>query len=773
MASELATAFVRVRADTTGFAKELEGGLQKGSASANRAGAKTAESFAAGLRSRMAAVMNVAAKVGVAAFAAGAAYAIDQGVKLEESQRALGVAVKNTGGSWRALEPLIAAAGKRMEKFSWTNAQTDKALTTLTTATGSTRIGLGLLTTAANLAAFKNIDLASASDLVAKAAAGNSRALRGLNIQLASGVDPAHAMAKAQETLSTDISTSGGMAKFAAIHHLTLAAAQKLVGQAAAGSIPAMNKLGIDVLPATATAAQRAGEMARILNERIGGQAATAAGTAEGKLKALKAQESDMAAAIGQKVLPVISKLVGWLSEGGHATMVLYGAAGLLAAAMAGKLVLGFLELRKAVLEATGAQTLFDAAMDANPIGIVIVAIAALVVAFVILWNKSAAFRNFWKAVWRDVLAALGWVVGKILGYFGTIIDGAAHAFGWIPGIGGKLKTAAAWFDTFRNRVNSAIGGISGRTVHVGVAMTASTNPYPGGISGRAATGGLIRGAGSGTSDSNLAWLSHGEYVVKAASVARYGTRMMDAINAQRFAAGGLNVTTGGPSRSAITADLMPEIRHLAREFAKTATSSIGGGGAAGSRSVSGWASVILQALGMLGQSPSWLDTVEWRMQRESGGNPNIVNRWDSNWLAGTPSVGLMQVIGPTFASYAGRFRNTGPFEYGVSVNPLANVYAGLNYALNRYGSLGALSQPGGYDRGGWLPPGLSMAYNGTGRRERVLGPGEGGTVIHIHVDPAVAAVTPDRKLGQQIAQHILMATKGGARLYPTGTAPR
>lgn len=53
----------------------------------------------------------------------------------------------------------------------------------------------------------------------------------------------------------------------------------------------------------------------------------------------------------------------------------------------------------------TAAQWLWDAALSANPIGLIIIAIAALVAAFVILWNKSEAFRNFWKAVWRDVLS--------------------------------------------------------------------------------------------------------------------------------------------------------------------------------------------------------------------------------------------------------------------------------------------------------------------------------------------------------------------------------
>jgi TP901 family phage tail tape measure protein len=53
------------------------------------------------------------------------------------------------------------------------------------------------------------------------------------------------------------------------------------------------------------------------------------------------------------------------------------------------------------------------------------------------------------------------------------------------------------------------------------------------------AQGGYIRGSGDSTSDSIPARLSNGEYVVKASSVARYGTSFLDGVNEQRFANGG------------------------------------------------------------------------------------------------------------------------------------------------------------------------------------------------------------------------------------------
>lgn len=141
-----------------------------------------------------------------------------------------------------------------------------------------------------------------------------------------------------------------------------------------------------------------------------------------------------------------------------------------------------------------------------------------------------------------------------------------------------------------------------------------------------------------------------------------------------------------------------------------------------GGTGVQRWAPQVLQSLQLVNQPASLLQTTLRRMNQESGGDPTIVNRTDSNWIAGTPSVGLMQVIKPTFQHNAGQFRSTGPFEYGVSTNPLANIYASMKYALGRYGSLSsAYDRPGGYDSGGYLPTGLSTVYNGTGRPEPVL----------------------------------------------------
>jgi tape measure domain-containing protein len=73
--------------------------------------------------------------------------------------------------------------------------------------------------------------------------------------------------------------------------------------------------------------------------------------------------------------------------------------------------------------------------------------------------------------------------------------------------------------------------------------------------------GGSVNGAGSGTSDSILARLSNGEFVMKAAAVRKFGVGFMHAINGLRlpgFATGGL--VDGLTTRLTPTAGWMPQV---------------------------------------------------------------------------------------------------------------------------------------------------------------------------------------------------------------------
>ena len=111
---------------------------------------------------------------------------------------------------------------------------------------------------------------------------------------------------------------------------------------------------------------------------------------------------------------------------------------------------------------------------------------------------------------------------------------------------------------------------------------------------------------------------------------------------------------------------------------------------------VARWRSTASQALYMTGQySKSNLDKLMYQMQTESNGDPRAINLWDSNAKRGTPSKGLMQVIDPTFSSYAMKGYNSNIYD------PLSNILASIKYAVARYGSLTSAYRGTGYKNGG------------------------------------------------------------------------
>lgn len=78
----------------------------------------------------------------------------------------------------------------------------------------------------------------------------------------------------------------------------------------------------------------------------------------------------------------------------------------------------------------TMAQAALNAVMAANPIGLVIAAIAGLVAAFVILWNNSEAFRDFWIGLWEKIQEAAGVALEAVGGFFAAAWSGIQEAWG-------------------------------------------------------------------------------------------------------------------------------------------------------------------------------------------------------------------------------------------------------------------------------------------------------------------------------------------------------
>jgi Transglycosylase SLT domain len=126
-----------------------------------------------------------------------------------------------------------------------------------------------------------------------------------------------------------------------------------------------------------------------------------------------------------------------------------------------------------------------------------------------------------------------------------------------------------------------------------------------------------------------------------------------------------------------------------------------GSGGTCGStpgagNAVTQWNNVVACVLGMLGQpaNSTLINDVDIVINGESSGDPNAINEWDINAQEGHPSIGLVQVIQPTFNTYHSSRLADDIWD------PAANIYAGMNYAIHTYGSIqnipGVVSVNGG-----------------------------------------------------------------------------
>jgi hypothetical protein len=170
-----------------------------------------------------------------------------------------------------------------------------------------------------------------------------------------------------------------------------------------------------------------------------------------------------------------------------------------------------------------------------------------------------------------------------------------------------------------------------------------------------------------------------------------------------------------------------------------------------GGTGVERWRGVVLQALGLTGQDASLAGYVLHQMDTESSGRPDAINNYDSNASRGTPSKGLMQVIDPTFRSYALPGYNSNIYD------PLSNIIASIRYVLSRYGSIPAGMRGVAYDQGGWLMPGGGVGVNLLNQPEAVLTPAQSDAYL-AHAKALVAGYsgqTPTYSFGDiQVMGH-------------------
>ena len=160
----------------------------------------------------------------------------------------------------------------------------------------------------------------------------------------------------------------------------------------------------------------------------------------QGQLTILKSALEGLAISIGELVLPYIKQIVGWiqsfvdwlnsLDEGVKKVIVTVA---LVAAAVGPVLIVvgkvmssvgtimttvpKLVSMVKTV--GTGLQALWGV-LAANPIALIIAAIAALVAGFIYLWNTNEEFRQFWIDLWENLKDAVTTAVEAIGTFLAT-----------------------------------------------------------------------------------------------------------------------------------------------------------------------------------------------------------------------------------------------------------------------------------------------------------------------------------------------------------------
>jgi len=349
--------------------------------------------------------------------------------------------------------------------------------------------------------------------------------------------------------------------------------AAKLLGKASLGNARALKDLGIN-FKASGDQAKDMATVIQLVRERVGGFAAKEGKTATGRAAILSNQFQELQETVGSKLLPALLKvtdallkMVDFVSRNSKVIVplvVVFGTfVGTLFTAVK---VIGLINAGLALM---GVET----TVATGGLTLIIPAIAALIAGLILAYKKSETFRNIVKGVFK-VVANAGLTMIKILltvikmwveawlTAVGLIIKSAAAAFGWVPGIGGKLKKANRAFETFRRGVTGQfdkvidkvdqmqrkINKTHGKTIKItakmamanrlkiaaqqGVALTITGKPIP------LAAGGLVRGPGGPVGDKIPARLSDGEYVIKASRARQLGTRFLDTLNGAKSIGG-------------------------------------------------------------------------------------------------------------------------------------------------------------------------------------------------------------------------------------------
>jgi hypothetical protein len=164
-------------------------------------------------------------------------------------------------------------------------------------------------------------------------------------------------------------------------------------------------------------------EIMKQVNDTVGGAAVVAADSAEGRMKRLGLTIGETKEEIGKAFLPILERVLPYLqrfaeyAQNNSDKIVKVGIA-------VGGLATAILVLNTAVKLYTAVQLLLNIAMAANPVGLVVVAVAALVAGFMVLVEKTGSVKNAFMTMGNFIIGIFENIANRYVDMVNLIIKG-------------------------------------------------------------------------------------------------------------------------------------------------------------------------------------------------------------------------------------------------------------------------------------------------------------------------------------------------------------
>lgn len=262
---------------------------------------------------------------------------------------------------------------------------------------------------------------------------------------------------------------------------ISLESASQMLVRANMGAGRVFKQFGI-VLDSTLPKAEATSKAMQELKEKLSGQAEKATKTFTVQLQILKEQFNNVAQSLGEVLLPYLKKAVEMFNNaiefvkrnstafqifGGIVlvvTLALSSYAITLKVITAATKAYAFIQgvARTATALMTGQQVALNGAMAVNPIGLVVMAVVALIGVLVILWNKSDTFRKGVIAMAKAALNAFAAIIPIVADVGESFIRFLLNPVKLVLIVLSKLPGVGKYAQTGLDLINKGLDGVAG-----------------------------------------------------------------------------------------------------------------------------------------------------------------------------------------------------------------------------------------------------------------------------------------------------------------------